>query len=183
MKEDDIKGISLRNLPKYLKDKGITVSKEDHIVINIKSDSDSSVCGETQNETRNEALSTSRTNEEFSCSNGTETGHIATIEVENKYATTSVSSSENNTLDSQKSSGSSEVYVKNTQASVHSPKPERDPSEPSTAHADQGNESQNCDAPSSSAGADDHVIATRIEIRSNQGVDNIAFQNSQMDPV
>ena len=166
-----------------MKDKGITVSKEDHVVINIKSESDSSVCGETQNETRNEDLSSSHTNAETSCSNGTETGHIATIEVENKNGTASVPSSENNTLDSQKSSGSSEVYVKNTQASVHSPHLERDTSEPSTAHADQGIEFMNCDAPSSSAGADDHVIATRIEIRSNQGVDNNAFQNSQTDPV
>ena len=163
-----------------MKDKGITISKEDHVVINIKSDSDSSVCGETQNETRNENLSPPDTNDQPSCSHVADTGNIATIEVENRYANASASSSENNTLDSQKSSGSSEVYVRNTQASVHSPHPERDIPEPSTTRNDSGDELRNCDP--SSATEDHH--ATRIEIRSdaNQGVDNVAFHNSPTDP-
>ena len=43
----------------------------------------------------------------------------------------------------------------------------------------------NYDSPSSSSGKDEHVIATRIEIRSNSktGVDNVAFQNSKTDPI
>ena len=177
LKEDDIKGISLRNLPKYLKDKGITISKEDHVVINLKSDSDSSICGD--NQTDGEKEGPSSTNEQSSRSNETRTGNIAVIEAENRLASASVPSSENNTLDSQKSSGSSEVYVKNTQASVHSSPTSY------TENTGKAPEPTDYDSSPSSSGQEENVIATRIEIRTNSsnGVDNVAFQNSKTDPV
>lgn len=151
-----------------MKDKGITISKEDHVVINLASDSDSSVGGDNHD---GQNTSNSPTNDQPSCSNETTGGNIATIEVENIRSTSSGLSSESNTLESQKSSGSSEVYVKNTQASIH------------TQNNNDDNGSIVCGSSPDTTGQEDHVMATRIEIRLGEGADNVAFQNSKTDPV
>ena len=52
LREEDLKGISLRNLPEYLKENGISLPKEEYVFISNGSDSDSEIQN-TQGETSN----------------------------------------------------------------------------------------------------------------------------------
>ena len=165
LKEEDIKGIALRNLPKYLKDKGITVSKEDHVVINIKSDSDSDIpanCGTDE---------ANRDPQERVSSLPQASGHVAVVEVTSAQNQTSTENSASNSLDRSKVTQSDKHEHTSELSKVVSKSADDSNSADGSTHHSDNRVEQHCN---------DKNATAEVDVRRNkgQGADNPAYETS-----